>query len=124
MEYFINPIWFYLISLSESFKLLFLVAGICLTVGCAIGYPVIGADYDFDMELFSGEWKRISKTIKKIIIAGSITLFLGCVLPSRQTCKEMLVASVVTKENVTTVKEETYELIDYIVDKVNGKEEN
>ena len=124
MEYFINPIWFYLISLSENFKILFLIAGVCVTAGCAIAYPVIGDGYDFDTEIYDGEWKKISKGIKKSIIIGSIVLSLGCILPSRQTCKEMLVASVVTKENMTTVKEETYELIDYIVDKVNGKEEN
>ena len=124
MEYFINPAWFYLISLSESFKMLFLITGICVTVGCAIAYPCIGVDYDFDTEICDGDWKRISKNIKKLIIIGSIALTLGCILPSRQTCKEMLVASVLTKENMSAVKEETYELIDYIVDKVNGKEEN
>ena len=126
MEYFINPIWFYLIALSDSFKFLFLVVGIIGIVVIAIAYPAIGSDYDFPSEddCFGKEWKRISKILKKFGVISFIILILGCVLPSRQTCKEMLVASVVTRENVSTVKEETYELIDYIVDKVNGKEEN
>jgi hypothetical protein len=124
MEYFINPIWFYLISLSDSLKTIFLVVGICVTLGGALAYPVIGDEYDYDTKSCSGEWNRISKIIKKVIILGSIAISLGCILPSRQTCKEMLVASVVTKENMSTVKEETYEMIDYIVDKVNGKGEN
>lgn len=67
--------------------------------------------------------KKTFKLFKKIIIASFISLFIGILTPSKETCIEMMIASQVTHENVAATKEEIYEIVDYITDKVNGDKE-
>lgn len=65
------------------------------------------------------EGDEIPKCIKKIIIAGAIVLTIGGLIPSKETCYKMVVASYVTPVNIELAKGEVTDLIDYIVDKVN-----
>lgn len=50
-------------------------------------------------------------------------MFIGILVPSKETCIEMMVASQVTHENVMATKEEIYEIIDYVTAKVKVEEE-
>ena len=66
--------------------------------------------------------KKIFKVFKNIIIVSIISLFICILIPSKTTCIEMMIASQVTHENVSATKEEIYEIVDYITDKVKGEE--
>jgi hypothetical protein len=66
--------------------------------------------------------KIISQGFKTSCILLGICLSLALFTPSRETCQEMIVSSVVTHENVNGAIENTKELVDYIVDKVNETE--
>ncbi len=121
MTYYINPIWFYLISVSNGIKIfLFILGGLSLLISVVASVSwavdVIGTDLDDDD-------KKIFKLFKKIITASIISLSIGILAPSKETCIEMMIASQITQENVTATKEEIYEIVDYIVDKVNGNKE-
>ena len=110
MTYYINPIWFYLMGVSTGLKIFLGILG---------GLPLIF--------IFIAWWditdSEILKSFKKIMIASIITLFISILLPSKETCVEMMVASQVTHENVTATKEEIYEIIDYVTDKVKGEDD-
>lgn len=121
MTYYINPIWFYLMSVSNGIKIfLFVLGGFSLLISVVVSISwtvdVIGTDLDDDD-------KKIIKLFRKIIIASIISLSIGILTPSKETCVEMMIASQITQENARATKEEIYEIVDYIVEKVNGNNE-
>lgn len=123
MTYYINPIWFYLMNLADGVKLLLCIAGVLATILTIL----ISIFFYFDMGCLDitdmdDDDKIWMKKFKKILIVGIITLFIGILVPSKETCIEMAVASQVTHENVSATKEEIYEIIDYVADNVNKTE--
>ena len=122
MTYYINPMYFYLISVSTGLQVLFFVIGGVTTVFTAIATFIWFMDEDVDITDMEDNEKKTIGIFKKIIIAGIISLFIGILIPSKETCIEMMIASQVTHENVSATKEEIYKIIDYITDKVNGEE--
>ena len=122
MTYYINPIWFYLMNVSTGLQALFLVVGGAATLLTIIITPIWINDNDVDIADMDDNEKKTIGIFKKIIVAGIISLFIGILIPSKETCIEMMIASQVTHENVSATKEEIYKIIDYITDKVNGEE--
>lgn len=119
MTYYINPLWIYLMNVSGSLKMAFLIfGGIGLITA---GVCLIGACIDSEFEKAEVNRKRFSRIIPVFAISIFI-LLLGIAVPNKETCIEMTIASVVTKENVQTVKEEVYEIIDYVTEKIDGDE--
>lgn len=127
MTYYINPIWFYLMNVSNSlrswcFAVSLIMIGICVVVAIYLfayaietntaTYNTLTSDdeKDDDQEQIKKTWK----VLKKSIILGALFMLLSILLPSEKTCIEMMIASQVTHENVETVKEEVYTIIDYI----------
>ena len=123
MTYYINPIWFYLMNVSTGLKVFLCVIGgftLVISIFMLIGWWV---DSGIDISDMDDDEKRLVSIFKKVIIASFISLFIGILTPSKETCIEMMIASQVTHENVTATKEEIYEIVDYITDKVKGVEE-
>lgn len=119
MTYYINPIWFYLMNISSEIKLvLCTLSSISLALSVLIFLPIVADGFCGD-----DDEKKNLKLLKKIAIASMIALFIGILIPSKETCIEMMAASQITHENVTATKEEIYEIVDYITDKVKGEEE-
>lgn len=123
MIYYIHPFLFYLLGVAGSIKcasiiftILFVFAVIGFGIG-KIGYIVDGYGDDEDDTV-----KIISKGFKTSCILLGVCLSLALFTPSRETCQEMIVSSVVTHENVNGAIENAKELVDYIVDKVNETE--
>ena len=123
MTYYINPIWFYLMNVSTGLKVFLCVIGgftLVISIFMLIGWWV---DSGIDISDMDDDEKRLVSIFKKVIIASFISLFIGILTPSKETCIEMMIASQVTHENVTATKEEIYEIVDYITEKVKGVEE-
>jgi hypothetical protein len=82
--------------------------------------------------IFKKDIKQIPqcmKFIKRLFISTIITfiisLTLSIAIPTSKTVTKMLIASVVTVENVNEAKKDTKELVDYIFEKISEvKEEN
>lgn len=122
MTYYINPIWLYLMNISTGLKVFLCVIGgftLVISIFMLIGWWV---DSGIDISDMDDNEKRLVSIFKKVIIASFISLFIGILTPSKETCIEMMIASQVTHENVTATKEEIYEIVDYITDKVKGEE--
>lgn len=121
MTYYINPMWFYLMSVSTGLKTFLCILGTISLIICAIAFISLIIDsYYISTDLEDD--KKIVKIFKKIMIAGVISILIGTLVPSKEACIEMMIASQVTHENVTATKEEIYEIIDYVTDKVKEKE--
>lgn len=123
MTYYINPIWFYLINISEGIKTFFSVAGGVVLIVSAIILVGWSLDNDIDFANLHDDEKKVLTIIKKIIIASLVSIFICILIPSKETCVEMMIASQVTHENVSATKEEIYKFIDYVVDKLDTSDE-
>jgi len=123
MTYYINPIWFYLMHVSTGIKIfLCVLGGISLVISVLALMAWIFDGY-VDMTDLEDDEKKTFKLFKKIMITSIISLFIGILVPSKEVCIEMMIASQITHENITATKEEIYEIVDYVTDKVKGEEE-
>lgn len=114
--YYINPIWFYLIGLCDDIiEIAAIISGLCL-IGAFVGYLLKLAGFEEEIE--------IKLPIKLFTIIGAISLVIALIVPSSTTVKEMMIASVVTRENVDTTIEDIKELIDYTIEKAGELNEN
>ena len=122
MTYYINPIWFYLVDFCDK---LWNVLGLFATfVWVFVFISVIVYFISFlNAELEKEEKLRFIKIwVVSTIIA--MTLTIGAIIcPSGKAVTRMLIASVITEENVDSVKGDILELIDYTVDKMNEVKE-
>lgn len=112
MEYYINPMWFYLQSISNGIKMASIAGVIILAV---VTLVLIWGYFDGLGE----DENKVLKLIKRLVAGLIISIILAIVIPSTDTINKMIVSSVVTKENVSKGVETTKDLIDYIVDKIN-----
>ena len=134
MTYYINPIWFYLMDICDCLKVISIVILGISIVALIVEFVNWINDYtdEFGDYIFGKDIKQIPqcvKLIKKLFISTVIIfiiyLLLSITVPTSKTITKMLIASVVTVENVNEAKEDTKELIDYIFEKVSEvKEEN
>ena len=117
----INPIWFYIADMVSKLSILLVAAttllAILLVILIVITLAVYG-DYDWDErgEVFL---KAIKITAIGTIISGSLCV----IIPNDRTIYKMLIAKNVTYENLDKASEVIKDSVDYIFDKVNGKEE-
>ena len=104
--YIINPWWFYLIGVAEGIKTLFLIIGIMGAIAMVLM-----------AFLFTVETNGMPKFCKPIIILCAIMIFIGTLIPNKETCYSMAIASVATTENVEYAAEAGKNVIDYITEK-------
>lgn len=113
MTYYINPVWFYLMNVSDWMHLLFLILGFFAIIFGVIA-TLLYLCVDNDKECIH-MWLIL-------IVAGIVATFISAIIPSKETCIEMMIASQVTHENVDASREEIYDIIDYVTYKMSGKE--
>ena len=113
--YYINPIWFYFIGLCDDIiEIATIISTLCM-IGAFVGYLLRLAG-------FEEETNKIP--VKLMAIIGIISLAVSLIVPSSTTVKEMMIASVVTHENVDATIEDVKELIDYTIEKAGELNEN
>ena len=114
MEPIINPLYIYLISIISAFQIA--LEFIMFFTGIAI--LVVGMLY------FLGEItnKKIGKQILKTATITFIVSMLICIfVPDEDTCYKMMATSIVTPDNIETVKDETIKTIEEIADILQNK---
>lgn len=122
MSYYINPIWFYLVSVSESLKFLFTaiaIVGAVMGLGIYVCYTI-----DMDEEEATEDVESMRRRGKRIILCAMVSVILAIFIPSEKVCIEMLIASQVTRENAEVTVNEVKEVVDYVIDKINDKEKD
>lgn len=111
----ISPWLIYLINATFVIKMIIMFAGVALA-GAAFWFYV-----QQDLVSYGDKKKEQSYRRKKIAstVASVIFLALAFLIPSKETCYQMLVAHYVTYENADIFGDQAKELVDYVLDRVD-----
>lgn len=124
MTYYINPIWFYLVDFCEK---LWSVLGIFASFTWVLLFiSVIIYFISFLNDELEIKGKATLIFVKFWVVSTiiAIVLTIGAIIcPTGEAVTRMLIASVITEENVDSVKGDVLEIIDYTVDKINEVKE-
>lgn len=130
----INPIIFYVMDILNSFNISINYIGIFLTIVlisrmflCFIGVLSINTSSSFSTKEYIEKYQNTGTTcieLSKKWLKPNIILILVCLLivsliPSKDAMMTMLVADMITYENIELTKESAIAIIDYIVEQVN-----
>ena len=110
----INPFWFYLIDVLGNLKD---ISGSLVLILFAV-LVVLFLSWLIDVE------KDISKWLKYSLIVTFLCIGVNIVIPSEKTMYTMMVANVVTYENVEKATDAISESVDYILDKFGIENED
>lgn len=119
----ISPYVFYLIDVLNSINKI-------LTAAIIVG---LGVEFGVFVNWLCGniEYKKMFSLTKKWIVGMAVILLLAVVIPSKETCYQMIVASQVTPANIQkagdTIDKSLDKISDFIVntaDKINKKDNN
>ena len=128
-DYFISPMWFYLIGLFERvndfFGTILILTGIFggIIIICSLVLVLVVAVEDVEIPEINESIKRttqikwITKFCKGWIILVIISAIGFTFIPTKSTCIEMMVADTITHSNVDYATEKVIDIIDHIVDK-------
>lgn len=128
MTYIINPWFFYFIGLVEGLKVFFFT----FTVISALAIIFLGVflavsnfdDVDIPFDKKNDELiKTLEKWFKRSIITTIVFALMLAMTPTSATINKMMISSLVTKENLETVKTNAKDLIDYIAEKAEELKE-
>lgn len=112
----INPLWFYLIGVGANAQILFGVIGGFTTIVAVIVLVISTIEYcSYNREFVL----KIIKIGKKYLIIGLMIGFFAILIPTKETCYQMIAATVVTPNNIEIVGETTTDIIDYIIESVD-----
>ncbi len=120
-DYIINPMWFYWLQVVDGIQGAFFVIAILSTmvlIICGIITFVLYVD-----DCFEDESKKIVKCLRPTVFILVVSMLLVIFIPSKQTLIEMEIAKHATYSNVESVKEQIKDAADYILDRLEGREE-
>ena len=107
----INPWLFYIVDVIDNLKFE------CLFIPLLFLLYIVSADYaDEDLNE-----EKTAKTIKKIVICVALLFTAETLLPSKETCYKMMVASQITDNNIQKAEDTIKKSVDYIFEKINEK---
>lgn len=116
MDYIINPWWFYLIGVLDGINIISIfgiLLGLIGTIAFSFVYrPQLTPSFT-DTEI------RGAKNIFKLsLVCFCISALFWILIPSESTMNKMLIANVLTKQNIEAGTDFTQDQIDKLVDKI------
>ena len=117
-EYIINPSWFYWISVCEGIKALVFVFVVLCGAGFIVNaiYYSVNTDYgDDDEAVFYKKWAV------RFGVAVIVAVFIGILIPSKETLIQMKLAELGTYDNANKAIEMIQDATDYILDHIKGE---
>jgi hypothetical protein len=117
MKPIISPWWFYFFGVAEHLKKFMLIAEFLSLI---LGALAIFCS-NFVVADNKEEEKAISNAKKyvKFFYIGILVTLLSISIPSKETCYQMMAASIITPNNIESVGESATTVVDYIVDSVD-----
>ena len=107
----INPMFFYLMYVSENISVAMIACGVAMIVISIIMFIVSGDSLFFDDKT----GKSMRRWSKCMIPAGIIFCFIGLLIPDKETLLLMQAARLATTETVNSVFEALKAAMDYAV---------
>lgn len=129
MNYIINPVWFYWISVVDGIKGALICSLILSMVISFIFFTIIMVDYRdeaYNPEAWGVSESTITeyKMFRKYLIISVIVLAVSAIglifIPSKNTLIEMQIAKYATYENAEISVESIKSAVDYIVNAIKG----
>ena len=120
----INPWIFYLMHLING---LHIVSIICTAIFAILLLGIVLFLFFFweeNEDEDDGFFKHTKKSFKPTLIFLIISLSIFIITPDKKTTYTMLIANYITENNIEAGKEEVKEIIDYVVDKLDNKDED
>lgn len=121
--YVINPALIYLSEVASSLKSISIIIFVFLLIGYAVvtivGFSNILENMEYGPD--DRDYKRGIEALnisKKLIIPLVISFVLTIVVPSKEAIYKMIVANLVTYENVDMTTETIEEAFDHVIDKL------
>ncbi|WP_444321571.1 hypothetical protein [Megasphaera sp.] len=114
MNYIINPWWFYLAGLFGKLEILWLVIIAAFPIFVCIGMLLLLL-CDVDYDKFASIVKGKSKLVMAVLLTCAL-LFIA--VPTQDTVNKMIIANVLTTENIKGGAEFTQDQIGQIIDKI------
>lgn len=112
----ISPLWFYLIGIGANAQILLGIVGGAIAFAAGIALIISAIEYyDYNHE----STLKIIKISKKYFMIGLMIGFFAILIPSKETCYQMIAATVVTPNNIEIVGETTTDIVDYIIESVD-----
>ena len=125
MTHVINPMLFYWCSVSDFAKAVSILSSIIIGIACLICFGIgafcIGDWADSECGKDDDEYKVATKLLnwgRKCIVPLVISLILSVFIPSEKTIYKMMVANVVTYENIDLTADTIEEAFDHVIDKL------
>ena len=113
----INPWLFYLADCLEGLQIVFILVVIALAFAILLLTATIS-----DLGCGEKEEMKSARRTRKIVIFFSILLLVVIpLIPSKETCYKMMVASQVTEENIKSAEDVIKDSVDYIFEKINER---
>lgn len=130
MDPVISPWLIYLISVINSIRIFAFILGLAFSVPLLIYFVsdffnYINEDILFPYQLDEYEElkKRNAKQVKKYFILTIIFILIGLLIPSKETLITMLIANVITPDNINMsnelIKHNVQDYVNIIVDGIN-----
>ena len=119
----INPWIFYLLSVADKFQIVNIFSLVILGFVLFIGFICFREELDSVYNTKDENEKIIQNYKKKVkypLIIFIINLFLLLFVPGKETLTKMIIANVVTYENVDAGVDTTKEIIDYVFEKIDN----
>ena len=122
MKPIINPLWFYLIGISEGLAGATIVLAVLLIFAAVIMIICYGVEQDCRTpnEKLCSFFKR---NAKRSFIIGIVCTILAVFTPSEKTCYQMMAASIVTPDNIETVIDTTKDGVEWLIDTITEASE-
>ena len=121
-DYIINPMWFYLVDFAGAIEILAAVVFglfVCIIVACVYIY----CDNDPEECCLESSAKRAEesrgkaiKVIKSSVVVLSVCAIIVCVIPTKDTFYQMLIAKYATYGNAQSLLDAIKNGTDYIVE--------
>ena len=113
----ISPVWIYLIHLADAIYNL-AVVGIFTGIASLILLFVERTQYDADIPDEVKKVSRINRWMRVSITAIIVGIVIMVVVPDKKTVCEMMAASMITPDNISSVENHTIDLIKEIANAV------
>lgn len=112
MSYIINPWWFYIANVFDKLHIIAYMGAIASVFSLGL----IIFTYDEMKKTF--EVAKITKRMKQLGVLSIVFLTLTICIPSEQTMTKMMIANVLTTENIKSGTDFTQDQIGKLVDKI------
>lgn len=116
MDYIINPMWFYWLSVADAAD--FFAGGVCLVSILVFLGSLLVRGVDADDYTPEKSKERMRKITRISLIAALVSGIICAFVPSKQTLIEMMIARTATYDNVSWTLEKVKEAVDYIISAV------